>query len=104
MNVWSTMYRSAWIILILLFAAGTLAIFLPKCQSLRQMQSRKAELQRENLETEARTRALHEKQERFHTDPAYVERVAREIGMVCPDETVFQFTNSAATAATEEAP
>jgi cell division protein FtsB len=104
MNVWPTIYRSTWVILILLVIAGLVAIFVPKCRNLRQMQQRKAALQQENAEVEARTLALRQKQERFNTDPAYVERVAREIGMVRPDETVFHFTNTAVEEAGESLP
>ncbi len=94
MNGWATVYRSAWVVLFILFTIGLICIFLPRCHHLRQLQQRKAELQAENRETEAMTRALQAKQKRFSTDPAYVERVARETGMVKPDEVVFQYTNS----------
>ncbi len=94
MNGWTTVYRSAWVVLFILFTIGLVCIFLPRCHHLRQLQQRKTELQAENRETEAMTRALQEKQKRFSTDPAYVERVARETGMVKPDEVVFQYTNA----------
>lgn len=81
-------------VLFILFTIGLVCIFLPRCHHLRQLQQRKAELQAENRETEAMTRALQAKQKRFSTDPAYVERVARETGMVKPDEVVFQYTNA----------
>jgi len=95
-NGWATVYRSAWVVLFILFTIGLICIFLPRCHHLRQLQQRKAELQAENRETEAMTRALQAKQKRFSTDPAYVERVARETGMVKPDEVVFQYTNTSA--------
>ena len=94
MNGWSTIYRSAWVVLFILFTIGLVCIFLPKCHHLRQLQERKAELQEENRETESMTRALQARQKRFNTDPTYVERVARETGMVKPNEVVFQYTNS----------
>ncbi len=81
-------------VLFILFTIGLICIFLPRCHHLRQLQLRKAELQAENRETEAMTRALQDKQKRFSTDPAYVERVARETGMVKPDEVVFQYKNT----------
>ncbi|NQU41276.1 MAG: septum formation initiator family protein [Lentisphaerae bacterium] len=93
MNKWGTIYRSAWALLIVLFVIGLVGIFLPKCHRLRQLQQRKAELQADNRKTEELTRALLSKQERFSTDPAYIERVARETGMVRPDEIIFQYTN-----------
>ena len=34
-----------------------------------------------------------QKQEKFRSDPAFVERTAREMGMVKPNETIFKFTN-----------
>ncbi|MBT7065100.1 MAG: hypothetical protein HN919_02265 [Verrucomicrobia bacterium] len=83
-------------VLFILFTIGLVCIFLPKCHHLRQLQERKAELQAENRETEAMTRALQASQNRFSTDPAYVERIARETGMVKPDEVVFQYTNAPA--------
>jgi cell division protein FtsB len=82
------------VVLFILFTIGLICIFLPRCHHLRQLQQRKAELQAENRETEAMTRALQAKQKRFSTDPAYVERVARETGMVKPDEVVFQYTDT----------
>ena len=93
MNGWSAVYRSAWVALFILFTIGLVCIFLPKCHHLRQLQQHKAELQRENRETASLTRALQAKQERFSSDPAYVERVARETGMVKPNEVIFQYTN-----------
>ena len=36
---------------------------------------------------------LLEKQKRFGSDRAFVERIARESGRIKPDETVFKFTN-----------
>ena len=35
------------------------------------------------------------RQNRFQTDPAYVERTARQIGLVKTNETVFRITNEA---------
>jgi cell division protein FtsB len=96
LNGWAAVYRSAWVVLFILFTIGLVCIFLPKCHHLRQLQERKAELQAENRETEAMTRALQASQNRFSTDPAYVERIARETGMVKPDEVVFQYTNAPA--------
>ncbi len=94
MNGWATLYRSAWVVLFILFTIGLVCIFLPRCHRLRQLQQRKAALLAENRETDAMTRALQAKQKRFSTDPDYVERVARETGMVKPDEVVFQYTNT----------
>lgn len=100
MNIWVAIYRSAWGVLAVLLIIGLVCIFLPKCNHLRQLQLRKGELQAENRELEAMTRDLQAKQERFGRDPAFVERIARETGMVKQGEVVFQFTNPAETEAT----
>jgi cell division protein FtsB len=55
---------------------------------------RAAMLEEENRLKADRTRELRDRQDRFHNDPAYVERVAREtLGKVRPDEVIFRFTD-----------
>ena len=95
-DYWAMIYRSAWILLIVLFAIGLTCIFLPRVRSLRDLQKKKAELQNQNRRIEALTRELRDKQARFGTDADFVEHVARETGMVKPGETVFAFTNEPA--------
>jgi len=92
-NYWVVVYRLAWGLLVVLFGVGLVCAFLPKCHRVRELQRRKAVLQQENRRIETVTRDLAMKQERFRTDPAFVERTAREEGMAKPHETVFRFTN-----------
>ena len=101
LNYWVVIYRSAWILLVVLFAIGLTCIFLPRVHSLRSLQRKKAELIKQNRRIEALTRELRDKQERFNSDPAFVERVARETGKVKPNEVVFVFTNQYAEPAVE---
>lgn len=86
-----TIYKFAWGLLILLCMIGLACIFVPKCQSLRALHRRKLALQEENRRAEGLIRDLRVNQERFAADSSFVERVAREGGMVKPDETVFKF-------------
>jgi cell division protein FtsB len=59
-------------------------------------------LQRELAQIEEANRALDRENESlrlqiraFHSDPEYIEKVARdELGMVGPDETIYQFPES----------
>jgi len=59
-------------------------------------------LERELAQIEEANRALDRENESlrrqiqaFHSDPEYIEKVARdELGMVGPDETIFQFPES----------
>lgn len=73
---------------------GLVCVFLPKCHGLRELQRKKAVLQEENRDIDQATKDLRVKRERFKSDPAFVERVARETGMVRTDEVVFQFTSN----------
>lgn len=79
--------------LIVLLMIGLVCIFLPKFNTLRKHQRRKDENTAENRQLQLDTNELRTKQERFNSDPAVVERTARNIGMVRPDEVVFKFTN-----------
>jgi len=92
MSHWVTVYRLAAGLIFVLLAIGLVCIFLPKCNSLREMQRKKAEIERENTGTEERILELSTKREKFKSDPAFVERTARETGMIRPDETVYKFT------------
>jgi len=93
MNRWVMIYRFAWGLLVALFAIGLICVFVPRFHSLQELQRRRKALQEENRETEARIMDLQTKQERFLTDPAFVEHTARRIGMVKSGEAVFKLTN-----------
>jgi cell division protein FtsB len=70
---------------------GLAYIFFPKLQALRELHQKKERTDEQNRRLEARIAALRLDQERFHSDPSFVERTARESGMVKPNETVFKF-------------
>ena len=91
MNWWVTIYRLAWAALLVLFAVGAICAFLPKCRKLSDLQERKSVLRQQNRQTEAAIRELKAKQQRFRTDMGFVERTARESGLVKTNETVFKF-------------
>jgi cell division protein FtsB len=84
-----------WIVcgpLVLFFLIGGIAVFLPKCQQFQALQ-RVKDAQAEQI------KALHEairvqesKCLQFDCDKGFVERTAREGGLVKPGETVFKFT------------
>lgn len=91
MNFWVLLYRIAWIVVVVSLVIGVVCVFLPKCYSYQELKRRKQALEESNTKMEASIRAIEKKQERFRSDPEYVERVAREQGMVKPGETVFRF-------------
>lgn len=96
MNVWKAIYRVSWIILAALILAGVVCIFGPKFSSLRKMQKDKNELKKENQRLETEITMLRTKQERFTSEPDFVERTAKEMGMIRTNEIVFKFEDSEA--------
>ena len=93
MSPWVVIYRSMWGLLLTLVVIGLICVFTPKCQSIRELQRKKATIQEENRRIDQATQELRLKRERFESEPAFVERVAREAGMVRMDEVMFQVTN-----------
>lgn len=93
MSHWVVIYRFAWITLTLLVLIGIGFMFMPLVQQDREAQRREATLKEEIRMDEERIRQLKIQQERFETDPAFVERIAHEMGLARPDETIFRFVD-----------
>lgn len=92
MNVWSIIYRFSWGLLAVLIAIGFILIFTPKTRKLAQLQGVKAQIEEQNAQKAEQIKELKTRQERFNSDPEFVEHTAREAGMIMPDETVYKFT------------
>ncbi|MBN1268826.1 MAG: septum formation initiator family protein [Kiritimatiellae bacterium] len=93
MSHWEAIYRSAWIILGVLFAIGILCMFWPQFRQYQEYQRREAELSEEiRLEQEI-IRHLQRQQERIQHDPRFAEHVAHEMGLAQPEETIFKFVD-----------
>lgn len=93
MNSWRVIYRFSWVLLALLIVIGLILIFTPKTAKMAELQARKAELERQNADKARQIKELQIRQERFISDPEFVEHTAREAGMVMPDETVYKFSD-----------
>ena len=76
MNHWSLIYRFVWIALAVLLLAGMGFMFVPLIQQDREFQRREAQLTETIEQHEQEIRQLRIKQERFQTDPDFVERIA----------------------------
>lgn len=98
MNFWVLVYRFAWIAIVASCVMALICVFLPKTHNYQTLQKRKAVLEQGNAQIEAKVRQLRQNQRRFQTDPAFVERVAREHGMAMPGETIFKFPPTNTTA------
>ena len=73
-----------------LTAAGVITI-MPKYLDYRKLIKRRDELQATIEHKKMAVALLREKQQRFKTDPDFVELVARSKNMVRPNEVVFVF-------------
>lgn len=91
MNIWTAIYRISWITLGILIVVGILSMFWPQYRQYKEYQRREAILLEELREEQALLQALKEKQERFQSDPRFVERLAHDMGLVKPDESIFKF-------------
>ena len=74
---------------------GILLAFGPKVRQMKAYQATRDTLQQRIDETVAAEKELKNKQQRFLSDPEYVERVAHEVGYARKDETIFQFLGEA---------
>ncbi len=93
MNVWLTIYRLACAAFAIVLIIGIAALFLPKVRQIHERQRKISALEEENQANEQMAAQLRQQQERFISDPLYVERVAREeLGKAKPGETVFRFS------------
>jgi len=99
MNFWLTIYRFSWVLIVILVIAVVIGLFVPKSNPYREMHEKKLAYQEEIRRKEDEIRLLRARQNRFQTDPAYVERTARQIGLVKTNETVFRVTNEVPAAA-----
>jgi cell division protein FtsB len=90
MDYWRFIYRLAWALLVIVIPIGIASIFAPRCNNLHTLQKQKELLAEGNRQIDERARELQTRQERFISDPLFVERVAREAGMVRSNEVVFR--------------
>jgi len=93
MNVWGIIYRFSWGLLAVLAAIGLFLLFTPKARKIAYLQRVKLQLEERNTEKADQIKNLQSRQERFISDPEFVEHTAREAGLVMPDEIVYKFTN-----------
>ncbi len=91
MNFWVMLYRFAWMVVIICCVIAIICVFVPRAHNYQELQRRKRSLEEGNSRLEARVRDLNDRQQRFRTDPEFVERLAREKGMAKPGETIFRF-------------
>ena len=94
MDLWGGICRYGWMAIFVLVVVHAVLFLIPKYEEIQEKHRIRLTMQEENRKTEADITELRIKQDRFATDPSFVERVARENEYVKPDETVFKFVNA----------
>lgn len=94
MRFWLIVYRIASAAFVVILIMGIVNFFLPKIRQNRERQKKAVALEEQNRLKEDMVKQLQKQQERFLSDPKYVERIAREkLGKAKPGETIFRFNN-----------
>jgi cell division protein FtsB len=89
---WNLINRVVLVAITAMAVVGIVLAFTPKVKQIRAYRETRNDLQQRIEVTMAGERELKEKQRRFRTDPAYVERVAHEVGYAREDEVIYHFT------------
>jgi cell division protein FtsB len=89
---WNMILRGAMAIVAGMLLAGAILMFLPKVKQMQTYQDKRDTLKQQIEVTVAAEKELKGKQHRFLSDPAYVEKVAHEVGYARQDETIFHFS------------
>ena len=94
MDIWKLIYRFALLLLAVLIVIGLVVLFIPKFQKYSRMQETRDKMVADNSDKSEEIKKFKIKQERFTSEPAFVERTAREAGMVSSDEIVYKFKDA----------
>jgi len=95
MRRFDVLLRILTVLLFILILGAIATLFLPKTNHLKNMQKQKAMLEAENKETERKINEIKQMQEKFNTDPAFVERIGREkMGLVKSNEMIFRLSET----------
>jgi cell division protein FtsB len=90
MNLWVVIYRFAWGIVAAMVTMLAIGLFAPKCRQLRQLQGEKIAMEQENRLLAEEIEELRLRQKKFHSDPAFVERTAKDLGMIKSNEFIIK--------------
>ncbi len=89
--IWLIITRVFWLIVFGGIVVGFVALFTPKYAQYNELNRRVREMQESNRELASAIRRLESQQQRFVSDPSFVERTARELGMAKPGEIVYKY-------------
>ena len=93
MSFWTTVYRAALTVLVVLLVFGLCSIFIPLSRENRERERKVTALEEELRTKQEGIVNIRKQQEQFQTDPTFVENIAREeFGKAKPGETIYRFT------------
>jgi hypothetical protein len=81
-NFWVVIYKSTWILLIVVCLIGLICVFFPQYARYQGLLQDRKDVSREIQFREQRIKRLQLNREKMATDGNFVELVAREAGMV----------------------
>jgi cell division protein FtsB len=104
-NIWNYIFKVSLGVVIVVSAIGLLSIFIPEYSRMTELQRKKGDLQAKNTGLESRIHDYQTRQNRFRTDPRFVERLVREqFGMVRENELIYKVIHDTPEAAPSPAP
>jgi cell division protein FtsB len=88
---WNLINRIVLIAVVAMAIVGIVLAFTPKVKQMQAYQNTRDTLQQRIEVTVTAEKELKEKQQRFLSDPSYVERVAHEVGYARKGEIIYHF-------------
>jgi cell division protein FtsB len=88
---WNLINRIVLMAVVAMAIVGIVLAFAPKVKQMQSYQDTRDALQQRIDITVSAEKELKEKQQRFLTDPSYVEKVAHEVGYARKDEMIYHF-------------
>jgi len=88
---WNLINRIVLIAIAVMAVIGVVMAFAPKVKQMQAYQATRDKLQHRIGVSIASEKELKDKQQRFLTDPIYVERVAHAVGYAHKNETIYHF-------------
>ena len=88
---WNLINRIVLMAVVVMAVVGIVLAFTPKVKQMQTYQNTRDTLQQRIEVTVTAENELKEKQQRFLTDPSYVERVAHEVGYAHKGEMIYHF-------------
>jgi cell division protein FtsB len=88
---WNLINRIVLVAIAIMAGVGVVLAFTPKVKQMQSYQQTLDDLEQRIEITETAEKEMKENIRRFKTDPAYVEKVAHEVGYARDDETIYHF-------------